>query len=100
VSYVVASILAGLFFLTTPSELSITWRSLGFTIVAGVATGVGSLLYYTGLKYGDTGRISTIVALYFVVSVLLGVLLLDEPFGLRKVAGIILAIVAVVLLTS
>lgn len=100
VTYVVASSVGAAFFLTGPGTVEMTNRDLLFAVAAGVSTGVGSVLYYLGLSNGDVGRISTIVALYFVVSVLLGVLVLDEALTTRKVAGIGFGIVAVFLLSS
>jgi drug/metabolite transporter (DMT)-like permease len=44
--------------------------------------------------------VSTVTALYFVVAVLLGVLLLGESFSATKALGVALAIGAVVLLSQ
>ena len=66
----------------------------------GVATGLGSVAYYTGLQSGSVSVVSTVTALYFVVAVLLGVFLLGEPFSATKALGVALAIGAVVLLSQ
>lgn len=75
-------------------------RGVGFALVAGVFAGGGAVAYYAGLDYGSTGVITTVSALYFVVATLLGVVLLGESVGLREVAGIGLAVGAVVLLAG
>lgn len=87
------------FFLTNSGGVVISQRDFGFAVLAGLATGLGSAFYYTGLQYGSVGRVSTIVGLYFVVTVVLGVLVLNESLTLQKVAGIGFAAIAVVLLS-
>lgn len=98
VSYLVASTLGIGYFLATPGGLDIATRDLGFAVAAGVATGVGSILYYTSLKHGDIGRVTTITGLYFVFSAILGVTLLREPVTARKVIGVVLGAVAIAIL--
>jgi uncharacterized membrane protein len=71
-----------------------------FAIAGGFATGIGSLLYYRALDIGDSGVISTIVGLYFVVAAVLGILLLGEPVTGQKIMGLILGATAIFLLSS
>lgn len=71
-----------------------------WTLTAGVLSGSAIILFYTALDYGSVGIVTTIVALYFVVSVLLGVAFLNESLDRYEVSGIICAVIAVVLLTG
>lgn len=100
VSYLVAIALGAAVFLATGPGVEISTRDLGYAVAGGGATGVGSLLYYAALDTGDTGRISTVVGLYFVVVVALGVVVLDEPITARKAVGVGFGMAAVLLLAS
>lgn len=71
-----------------------------YAVAGGVATGLGSIAYYTGLRVGSVGVVSTVTALYFVVAVLLGVLFLGESFDATKALGVLFAIGAVALLSQ
>ena len=67
---------------------------------AGVAlgAGLGSAAYYTALDVGNISIVSTVTALYFVVAVVLGVVVLRESLDPSDVAGMLLAVGAVALL--
>ena len=99
ISYLTASIVGLGYFLLSTTELSTDESGVIFSVAGGIATGIGSVLYYTSLKYGDISVASTIVGLYFVVATLLGVILLHESVTASKILGIGLATIAVVLLT-
>jgi uncharacterized membrane protein len=66
---------------------------------AGVTMCLGTLLYYQSVKAGKLSIIPAIPALYFVVTTLYGVTVLDETLSVSQVAGIVLAVIAIVLLT-
>lgn len=100
VSYAVGSGVGVVYFLLTPGAVAIGGRDLVFAVAAGLATGLGSALYYAGLDGGDVGRVTTIAGLYFLVSAALGVLLLNEAVTARKLVGTGFAVVAVGLLAS
>ena len=75
-------------------------RALGALVVAGLFYGLGSLAYYAALNRGVDVSIATpVAALYFVVPVILAFLVLPESLTAQEVAGVIAAIVAVVLLS-
>lgn len=100
VSSVASAAVAVAYLLTTPATLSMAPRDLGWAAAAGASLAVGSVFYYTGLSVGDVSVVSTVTALYFVVSVVLGVLVLNEVLTPRKGAGVLLAVVAVGLLSG
>lgn len=77
-----------------------TSRALGALLLAGVFYGLGSLAYYAALSRGvDVSVATPVTALYFVVPVVLAFLVLPESLTAQEVAGVIAAVVAVVLLT-
>jgi uncharacterized membrane protein len=100
VSSVASAAVAVAYLLATPATLSMAPRDLGWAAAAGASLAVGSVFYYTGLSVGDVSVVSTVTALYFVVSVVLGVLVLNEVLTPRKGAGVLLAVVAVGLLSG
>lgn len=100
ISYALGSAVGLVYFALTPGSFEMTNRDFGFAVAAGLATGIGSMLYYSGLKYGTVGQVTTITGLYFFVSVTLSVLLLGEALTVRKIAGIGLAVAAIVLLSN
>lgn len=73
-------------------------RGLAFALAAGLASGLGSAAYYTALDVGNISIVSTVTALYFVVAVVLGVIVLRESLDPSDVAGMLLAVGAVALL--
>jgi uncharacterized membrane protein len=98
VSYVTGAVVGLVYLLATDVPLRVGGPGLGFALAAGVATGLGSVFYYAGLKLGRVSVVSTVTALYFVVAVLLGVLVLRESLDPGDVVGIVLAVAAVALL--
>jgi len=74
-------------------------RGVLFAVLTGAAGMLGTLFYFTA---ASTGRISVVVAvtaLYPVVTILLAALFLQEPFTLKHLAGMGLALAAIVLLS-
>lgn len=67
---------------------------------AGVFLTVGILSYYRALALGPVSAVTPVFGLFLVVSSVVGVTLLDEPFTARKAVGIALAVVAVYLVTA
>jgi len=65
----------------------------------GMVGGVGSLAFYKALEGVDVSLIVPITAQYVLVSAILGFLVLGEPVTLNKVAGAILGVAAVILLS-
>jgi transporter family protein len=100
VSYVTSVAVGVAYLWASPVEVTASPRDLGWAVAAGIATGLGSVFYYTGLDVGDVSIVSTVTALYFVVSVLLGVLVLNETLTLQEGVGVLLAVVAVGLLAG
>ena len=73
---------------------------LTYAVGAGVASGLGSVVYYAGLKSGSVSVVSTVTGLYFVVATVLGILLLGESISASTLLGVAFAVGAVVLLAG
>ncbi|WP_435360846.1 EamA family transporter [Haloarchaeobius sp. DFWS5] len=101
VSYLVGTTLAVGYVLSRPESVSYTRDGLLVAAVAGVFSGIGAVAFYAGLESGDdTGLVTTISALYFVVAAAIAIVAFDQSFELRDVAGLGCAVLAVVLLSS
>lgn len=64
------------------------------TIAGGILMGAGSIAYYYSLRTGDAGQITTITALYPVLTLILSCLFMGEEMTFRKAIGILLACVS------
>jgi uncharacterized membrane protein len=73
---------------------------VAFAGLAGVFAGAGAVAFYAGLAEGNSAVVTTVSALYFVVAALLGVAVLGESLGLRDVAGVGFAVLAIALLAT
>ena len=67
---------------------------------AGVCLTIGILAYYRALARGPVSIVAPVFALFLVGSSVVGVVALDEPLTLRKVVGVLLAVVAIVLVAG
>lgn len=66
----------------------ITARTLLFLVLSGLATGASWLCYFQALQLGDVNKVVPIDKSSTVITVLLAVLILGEPFGVWTAAGI------------
>jgi uncharacterized membrane protein len=78
----------------------LTTAGVGYAVAGGLFSGVGAIRYYAALRHGTAAIATTITALYFVVAAIIGVVFLGESVSVRDVAGIALAIGAVVLFST
>jgi len=96
ISYATAAVITGVFMLGTDASLAVTQRGVVFAAVAGVAAAVGVVSTFIGVTVGPTTIVSTIGGMYFVTAALISTVALGEPMSLNKLAGIVLAMGAIV----
>lgn len=97
----ISSVLVALGYVgVTQRDVTLTGEGVGWALVSGVFAGIGAMAFYTGLKRGQVGIVTSVSALYFVVAALIGVTVLGETLGVREIAGIGFAVLAVVLLAG
>ncbi|MEW6669143.1 MAG: EamA family transporter [Thermodesulfobacteriota bacterium] len=91
-----------LYVLLFGGQFRFLWRDLNFYwgLIAGVVGSIGGVFYYLALSKGEASRVVAITATYPLVTFVLAFLFLGEPFTLRKCLGILLALVAVALLSE
>lgn len=99
-SYVASLSVVGVYVLLTRRPIAGTRVDIGFAVVSGLFLAAGTIGFYAALSRGSMAIVSAIAALYFVVPVLVDVLYFDAQLSLTNVAGLALAVVAVVLIAS
>jgi uncharacterized membrane protein len=100
VSFVASLAVAGGFVLATRRPVTGSRVDIAFAAAAGVCLAAGSITFYAALARGNVAVVSAIAALYFVVPAVVGVAYLDARLSATNVAGLALAVVAVVLVAS
>lgn len=74
--------------------------ALKYALISGVMSGVAVLLYFFAVRSTSASIATAITAAYPIVTLLLAVLFRTEDFSWRKLIGIIVVIVGVILLQS
>jgi transporter family protein len=67
---------------------SISRRSLLFLVLSGLATGISWLAYFRALQLGPASRVAPIDKLSLPLTIVLALVWLGEPIGLRVLAGV------------
>lgn len=70
-----------------------------FAVLSGLAMGLGTLFFYRSLAIEQLAIAAAIPSLYFVIPTLYGAVVLNESFKTVNALGVVLAGVAIVLLT-
>ena len=100
VSYLTATVVTGLYVVGSDVSFAVTNRGLLYSAVAGVAAAIGVVSTFVGVTVGSTAVVSTIGGMYFVTAAVISVAALGEPLSIQKVAGIGLALVAIVVINQ
>jgi len=87
-------------FLTNKFDKTLNTTGIVFSVLGGLAMGVGSIGYSFALKKGGAGEITSVCALYPALTLALSFFFLNEELTWRKGIGIGLALISVVVLTS
>lgn len=75
-------------------------KGLGFGLLTGIAYGIGCLFYLVAADRGKVTTVVTLTALYPLVTIVLSYLFLQETINLKQFAGIVLALIAIILMSS
>lgn len=68
----------------------ISKKSWIFLVLSGLATGISWLCYYKALQMGDASKVVPIDKLSVVITLILAFVILNEPFSLKALIGMIL----------
>jgi transporter family protein len=75
-------------------------KGLSYAILTGAAYGIGCLFYFVAASKGKIITVVTLTALYPVITILLAYFLLQETVNLKQILGIMLALVAIFLMST
>lgn len=75
-------------------------KGILYSILAGLLGGAGVIFFYFAMKSGKSAIVVTLTALYPLITFLLSYFLLHEQITLKQLSGIILAIIAIILLST
>jgi transporter family protein len=75
-------------------------KSVFYAVLTGAAYGVGCLFYFIAASKGKIITVVTLTALYPLVTIFLGILLLKEGINIKQGVGIIFACVAILLMAT
>lgn len=69
-------------------------------IASGLLAGLASLFFYRAIARGEASVVIPLTSLYVALATVLGFVVLSEPVTVKKVLGLILAVVAMFLLAG
>jgi transporter family protein len=75
-------------------------KGINYAILTGVAYGVGCLFYFIAASKGKIITVVTVTALYPLVTIVLAYWLLKETVSIKQCAGIGLALIAILLMST
>ncbi len=75
-------------------------RGMALALITGALGLLGAFGYLYAVSKGPVALISTMTALYPIITIMLAYLVLGEPITIKQGIGLILALVAIVLITS
>lgn len=92
-------IILGAYFISK-SDLDIGPDNIKYGIAGGIAAAIATMLFFMALKQAPLSRVVPVVNMNVVVGVFLGVIFLKDVMNTKIVAGIILAVMSIYLLTN
>lgn len=106
--YVASALGAFLVYATITLALTLTgklshvsdYKSLGIALLGGLMGALGGLMLIIALRLAEASIVVPLTSIYPAVTVALSIALLGESATARKIAGVILAIIAVILLST
>ncbi len=93
-----AIIAAAIFMIARKGHLAVDAKSIVYAGISGIAGFVGAFFFLMALNKGKASIVIPITGLYPVIAILLSFIVLKEPITLKQLAGMILAIIAIVLM--
>ncbi len=97
----IGTMIAGLMVIPLiPHRMEMSMPSLTFSLLTGLATGFGTLMFIYALQRGPAVPIVMLTALYPMITILLTFLFLNQTISLKQGIGILLSLTAIYCLTS
>jgi len=80
-------------------SINIHSPGFGYALLAGVTSALGMIAFYSALGIGKAIIVVPLTALYPVITIILSYLILHEEISLTRGVGLMLALVAIVLIS-
>lgn len=90
---------AGAMLLHTRTKLDRDLGGISYGLLCGIATGAGTLGYYAALRHQSASVVTPVTGLFPVLTVILAFVLLRERLNKVQLAGMVLALASVVILS-
>jgi transporter family protein len=75
-------------------------KGLSYAILTGLAYGIGCWFYFIAASKGKIITVVTLTALYPLITILLAYLLLKETVSIKQWLGILMALIAILLMST
>lgn len=75
-------------------------KGLGFGLLTGITYGIGCLFYLVAADRGKVITVVTLTALYPLITIVMSYFFLQETITLKQAGGVVLALCAIILLSS
>ena len=95
----IAQIILGAYFITK-SDFNMDANSIKYGILGGIAAAVATILFFLAVETGPLSKVGPIVNMSLLITVLLGVVFMNEAMTLRVAAGVVFALASIFLLTN
>lgn len=99
ISFVISATATFLYWLIFAPAKQASWQGISVGIIAGVVSAVALITFIAALQLGKASVVNTIRALSAGITVILAITFLSEKLTLLQVAGIVLGIISVILLS-
>ncbi len=81
-------------------QLDVNPRGIALALTTGMLGFMGAFFFLTAMSKGSVTFVATLSALYPIVSIFLAIVFLHETVTLKQAAGILLALLSVVLIAA
>lgn len=75
-------------------------RGVGYAVLIGVLAGLGGIAYFAAMESGKASLVGPVTSLFPLLTVVLAMIFLKERMNQIQVAGIILGLVAIAVLSA
>lgn len=80
-------------------KLDFNGKGISFAILSGVAGTLGSVFYNIAAKNGKISVVVVVTAMYPIVTILLSVILLNEKVQFKEIAGMVMAVISILIIS-
>ena len=98
-SQFIAQIILSAYFISK-GGFDVEQSAIKYSILGGITAAAATILFFLAIEQSTLSKVVPVVDLNLIVAVLLGVLLLKDELNSRIIAGIVLAMASIYLLTT